>query len=80
MSTRLERITIHNTLNSLEELLAFEEAPIPWPKLRELDCSNNSIPEIHKSMVRSLACSFALINAYASLRLLPSNGLTYRTT
>ena len=61
MSSRIERIIIHNTLNSLEELLAFEEEPIPWPRLRELDCSNNSIPEIHKSMVRNQASSSSLM-------------------
>lgn len=52
VSTRIEQIVIHNTLNSLEELLAFEELPIKWPRLVDLDCSNNSIPEIHKSVVR----------------------------
>ncbi len=52
VSTRLEKVVVHRTLNSLEELLAFEEAPIPWPRLAELDASHNSIPEIHPSIVR----------------------------
>ena len=49
----LERIAVHNALNSMEELLDFEvDHAAPWPLLTEIDCSHNNIPKIDESIVR----------------------------
>jgi hypothetical protein len=53
MGRLLHRISVHECLNSLEELIAFEEPPIDFPKLEILDVSHNSIPFVHQSIVRS---------------------------
>ncbi len=46
LASRLERVIIRDSLNSLEELFDLEEPPIEWPRLRQLDCSHNVIPAI----------------------------------
>lgn len=48
----IQKLSVHNSLNSLEELLDFEiDNRESWPNLIELDCSHNNIPKIDESIV-----------------------------
>ena len=55
ISDQLCSLTVHESLNSLEELLDNDiEQPPSWTHLRTLDCSHNNIPFIDASMVGML--------------------------